>query len=86
MLDARLNLCLRLTISFRKGERRPHRDFLLAAIDTAPDLTISELLARLLEERGMKASRSTLWTFLDRCGLTFKKRQPTRASKTDRTS
>ncbi len=30
----------------------------------------------------MTVSRSTLWAFLDRCGLTFKKSPHTRASKT----
>jgi transposase len=51
----------------------PHREFLLGLIEQAPDLTISELLERLAADCGVKASRSTLWTFLDRCGLTFKK-------------
>ena len=51
----------------------PHRDFLLGLIEATPDMTISELLEKLAAERGVKASRSTLWTFLDRCGLTFKK-------------
>ena len=62
----------------------PHRDFLLALIEATPDLTISELLERLLAERGIKASRATLWGFLDRCGLTFKKRPPMRASRIER--
>ncbi len=64
----------------------PHRDYLLGLIEATPDLTISELLARLLAERGVKASRATLWTFLDRCGLTFKKRPPTPASRIARIS
>jgi transposase len=58
----------------RRSKLDPHREFLLAAIEATPDLTISELLERLLSERGVKAARATLWTFLDRCGLTFKKR------------
>jgi transposase len=57
----------------------PYRDYLLALIEVTPDLTISELLARLLEEHQVRAARSTLWTFLDRCGLTFKKRPSMRA-------
>lgn len=74
----------------RQGQPRrckldPHRDYLLALIATTPDLTISELVERLLVERGIKVSRATLWTFLDRCGLTFKKRRPMRASRTGRT-
>jgi len=55
----------------------PHRDYILGLIAATPDLTISELLARLLAERGVRAARATLWTFLDRCGLTYKKRPPT---------
>lgn len=60
----------------------PHRDYLLTLIAATPDLTISELVAKLVEERQVRAARSTLWTFLDRCGLTFKKRPRMRASKT----
>jgi transposase len=69
----------------RRSKLDAHRDYLLATIDATPDLTISELLERLLNERGMKASRALLWTFLDRCGLTFKKRPRMRASKIGRT-
>lgn len=64
----------------------PHREYLLAVVDETPDLTISELLERLAAERGVTVSRSTLWDFLDRCGLTFKKRPRTRASRTAPTS
>jgi transposase len=70
----------------KPSKLEPHRDFLLGLIGATPDLTISELLSQLLDERGVKASRSTLWTFLDRCGLTFKKRPPMPASKTALTS
>jgi transposase len=75
----------------RQGQPRrckldPHRDYLVDLIATKPDLTISELLDRLLVERGIKAGRATLWTFLDRCGLTFKKRPPMRANRSGRTS
>lgn len=51
----------------------PYRDYLLGLIARTPDPTISELLEQLQAEHGMRASRATLWTFLDRCGLTFKK-------------
>ena len=51
----------------------PYREFLRGLIDETPDLTISELLERLFAVHGVKVSRSTLWAFLDRCGLTFKK-------------
>jgi transposase len=66
--------------SARRQGRRPgskldaHRTFLRAVIQTAPDTTIAELQRRLVEERGVHASTGTIWTFLDRCGLTFKKK------------
>ncbi len=63
----------------------PHSGFLLTLIETTPDLTISELSERLLAERGIKAGHATLWSFLDRCGLTCKKRPPMRASRIGRT-
>jgi transposase len=69
----------------RRSKLDPHRDFLLSLIETTPDLTISELLELLLAERGIKASRATLWGFLDRCGLTYKKRPPMPASRTGQT-
>jgi transposase len=64
----------------------PHRDYLLALIDETPDLTVSELLERLAAERSVTVSRSTLWEFLDRCGLTFKKSPRTPASRSARMS
>jgi len=69
----------------RRSKLDAHRDYLLDLIAATPDLTISELLDRLLAERGVRASRALLWTFLDRCGLTFKKRPRMRASRIVRT-
>jgi transposase len=66
----------------RRSKLDPHRDYLLGLIETTPDLTISELIERLLAERDLKASCALVWTFLDRCGLTFKKRPRMRASRT----
>ena len=63
-----------------------HRDFLLGLIAETPDMTIGEMQARLLEECGAKACTGTIWTFLDRCGLTFKKNPRTRASRNAPTS
>jgi transposase len=68
----------------RRSKLDAHRDYLLGLIEATPDMTISELLERLLTERGVKASRALLWVFLDRLGLTFKKRPPMRANKTAR--
>ena len=58
----------------KRCKLEPHREFLLGVIDETPDLTISELVERLLAARGVKVARSTLWAFLDRCGLTSKKK------------
>jgi transposase len=55
-------------------------------VEATPDMTISEVLDKLATERDVYAARATLWTFLDRCGLTFKKRPRTRPNRTARTS
>jgi len=52
----------------------PH-DYLRGLIDATPDLTISELEERLLQDRGVSAARETLWTLRDRCVLTYNKRR-----------
>jgi transposase len=52
----------------------PHEDFLLPLIEAEPDMTIERMRERLLEDRGVRASTGTIWTFLDRCRLTFKKK------------
>ena len=70
----------------RRSKLDPHRDYILRLVETTPDMTISEMLAKLAVERGVQASRATLWTFLDRCGLTFKKSPRTRPSRTVRIS
>jgi transposase len=69
----------------RRSRLDAHRDYLLALIAAAPDTTLRELAERLLAERGVKASSASLWTFLDRCGLTFKKRPRTQANKSAKT-
>ena len=51
----------------------PARDWLLARIDAAPDLTVRALQAE-LALRGTPASYGAVWSFLAREGLTFKKK------------
>jgi transposase len=51
-----------------------HGDFLCPLIEATPDMTIEEMQQRLRDERGVSASTGTIWTFLDRHGLTFKKK------------
>ena len=63
----------------RSGDRRSHRieaqaDLLLSAIEQTPDLTLAELRARLLTERGESFALSTIHAFYRRHRITFKKR------------
>ena len=70
----------------RRSKLDPHREFLLALIEAEADMTIAEMQERLRSEAGVTASVGTIWTFLDRAGLTFKKRLPTRPSRSAQTS
>jgi len=58
------------------GKRRavllPERDWLLARIAVAPDLTVRGLRAELVA-RGTKVSYDAVWRFLSTEGLSFKK-------------
>jgi len=67
------------------GGKRPYllegeRSFLLGRLAEKPDLTLHAVLSE-LRERGVAVSRDTLWRFLRREGVSFKKnafRQRTR--------
>jgi len=63
-----------------------HEAFLLGLVAETDDITLAEMQARLRAERGVVAGTTTLWRFFDARGLTFKKRPPTRPSRTARTS
>ena len=51
----------------------PERDWLLARIAAAPDLTLRAVRAE-LAERGVRVSYGAIWTFVAAEGLTFKKK------------
>ena len=75
----------------RQGQPRRSKldlqgEFLLGLIAEAPDMTLVEMQARLRDERGVSASIGTIWTFLDRCGLTVKKSPRMPRSRTAPTS
>ena len=70
----------------RRSKLDPHRDYLLGLIEAEPDITIAEMRERLRNETDVSASAGTIWCFLDRAGLTFKKRPPTRPNRTAQTS
>lgn len=63
------------------GGKRPYllqeqRDWLLARIREQPDLTLHAFLGALAEKRGVVVSCDTLWRFLKREGISFKKNAP----------
>jgi transposase len=66
----------------RRSKLDPHCEFILGLVEKTPDMTISEMLECLAAEHGVRACRATLWKFLDRNGLTFKKSRHMRANRT----
>lgn len=50
-----------------------YRDVILAAVDAQVDITLVELSELLQEQHGASFAPSTIWRFLDRRGMTFKK-------------
>ena len=70
----------------RRSKLDPHRDFLLDLIAATEDITLVEMQEHLAAERGIRASVGTIWTFLDRCHMTVKKRPPMPWSRTGRMS
>ena len=70
----------------RRSKLDAHEAFIRALIMGTKDITLSEIAARLAGERGVKAGTTCIWVFLERCGLSFKKRLRTPPSKTVQTS
>jgi len=76
------------------GDLRSHRieayrDVILAAIEAEVDITLVELAELLRSQHGASFAPSTVWRFLDRHDLTFKKngaRQRTGASRRRRSA
>ena len=66
----------------RRSKLDPHGGFLLDLIEAKDDITLVEMQERLRAEWGVRASVGTIWTFLDRCNMTVKKRPPMRPSRT----
>ena len=69
------------------GDRRSHRieahaEELLSLVAKTPDITLQELAEHLRKAHGLRVVESTVWRFLDRHGMTFKKnRARQRAAK-----
>lgn len=62
-----------------------HEAFILGLIDQAPDISLAEIGERLAAERNVRAAPSTVWLFLNRRGITFKKNRHTPQSNSART-
>lgn len=55
-----------------KGPLSDHLDFLVAAVEATPDVTMPELAERLLQARGVGAHAASLSRLLCRAGFTYK--------------
>ncbi len=58
---------------YRSHRIEAHAEEILALVDEAPDITLSEIAVRLDEGHGLTVAQSTIWRLLDRHGMTFKK-------------
>ena len=61
------------------GDRRSHRieahrEFILSVLEAKPDLTLEEIAKMLESERAASFAPSSIWRFLDRHAVTFKKK------------
>jgi transposase len=63
-----------------------HGAFLMGLIEERADITLCEMVDRLEAERSLRVDPSTIWYFLDRNGITFKKRQRMPVNKPDQMS
>ena len=61
----------------RRSRLKDERDWLLARIAAAPDLTLEEVRAE-LAERGVVVSYGAVWRFFDGEGISFKKNRSRR--------
>jgi transposase len=63
-----------------------HEGFILGLIEERKDIALHEMAERLDAEHGLRVHPSTIWYFLDRRAITFKKRPRTPPSRSGRTS
>ena len=63
-----------------------HEGFILGLIAERPDITLAEIAGQLAADHGVKVVPSTVWMFLDKRGITFKKRRRMPASSSARMS
>ena len=82
----RVTLLARRRFAGLPGSANPFNRCLDANPKTLRRVTLAEMQAQLRAERGVSTGTTTLWRFFDARGLTFKKRVPTRPSRTGPTS
>ena len=63
----------------------PHTDYILGLIETRKDIALYEIAERLKADHGVQVQVSTIWYFLNRRGITFKKRQAMRPNRNAKT-
>lgn len=51
----------------------PYADFIFQLVEETPDITLAEIAEHLRATHGLGVVPSTIWYFLDRHGLSFKK-------------
>ncbi len=60
--------------------------FILGLVEERKDISLSEIVERLIEEHGVRAAPSTVWHFFAKRGITYKKRRRMLPSNSVRTS
>jgi len=63
-----------------------HEVFILALIDKTKDITLAEIADRVADRHGLRVCPSTVWHFLSKRGITYKKRQRTHPNNSERMS
>jgi len=61
-----------------------HEAFILGLIERTPDIALAEIAEQLQAECGVRAVPATIWYFLDKRGLTFKKNRSRQRAGTRR--
>jgi transposase len=69
---------------YRSRRIEEHAGYILGVVRRQPDITAKELRERLINNGTGTFSTSVIWRFLDRKGLTYKKRPGTRTNSAAR--
>ncbi len=58
-----------------------HEAFILALVKARPDISLAEIAERLASNQAVSACPATVWYFLDRRGISFKKNRARRRAR-----